>query len=65
MMEILENEKRRRCDACSITYNKNFRIMFGHNPERQQVATFCEGCLSDLNHKMENLFKNSIISEKL
>lgn len=55
MMQIFKNLKKKKCDACSVTYDENFNVMFGHNPNRQQVATFCEGCLSDLKEKLEKL----------
>lgn len=54
MIEIVKNEKPKKCDACSIPYAANFNIIFGHNPNRQHIATFCEGCLSDLKGKLEN-----------
>lgn len=55
MIQIFKNLKKRKCDACSITYDKNFLISFGHNPNRQEIATFCEGCLSDLKEQLESV----------
>lgn len=56
MIQIFKNKKRRKCDACSVNYDDNYNIEFGHNTNHQHIAVFCEGCLHDLKDKLLEIF---------
>lgn len=57
MINIEEKEeKHKKCDACSVQFDKLYYISFGHNPNRQSVAKFCFGCVYDLKDKLYIMF---------
>lgn len=61
MINIEEkNEKNRRCDACSIRFDKLYHVIFGHNPNHQSIARFCIGCVSDLKDKLYTMFNKEV-----
>lgn len=53
----MDNKKNIRCDACSISYDRLYRISFGHDAKRMVVLNLREGCLSDMESEIEKQLK--------
>lgn len=53
----MDNKKNIRCDACAISYDRLYRISFGHDAKRMVVLSLCEACLNDMKGEIEKQFK--------